>query len=427
VTPRDLQTLAQKWNISDPTFSHEGISFDMNFLVSDFIDDTMTDYSIWDFGCEEGGYPLSNDLINVVKGTDPGFVQNSAGTGDRTIELDLKLVGDAIANEPRIFNEYDIDGKATAIVEFCVRFKLTTTGGAVEVNFLESLVTLYVDLTDGFSVDTISIKPKNFVEETANQGYEVECFFCNLDGSPFSEEEAAEPRLPGTELRICVVPTQQSLDEGVLMRAIESFYFFRIDERGNKMIQDAIVNRLVASNGLTGGLNCDAGTHCEFASLLKADFYQGTFGSDPPTVSPTKFNEFEYCSQFSDANVLGVDSSSIDYNAVYPIYNLVVAGRTIEFNDDAQSCTTADNPSCTTVNHASCSTSSASLDEALGYTMLFSGQTPTAPGGCCTANSCAGVYLGTQPANLLAGDEFSYTVSHIGLYFHRASIASSFS
>jgi hypothetical protein len=38
----------------------------------------MADYSIWDVGCEEGGYPmLSNDIIDVIKNTEPGFVQNT--------------------------------------------------------------------------------------------------------------------------------------------------------------------------------------------------------------------------------------------------------------------------------------------------------------------------------------------------------------
>jgi hypothetical protein len=412
VTPRNLQILAQKWNIDDPTFNHGGVSFDMDYLVSDFVLDTMTDYSIWDVGCEEGGYPLSNDIINVVKSTQPGFVQNAAGTGNRMIELDLKLVSDEIVKEPRIFTDVVIDGEAKAVVEFCVRFKLTTPGLVAEVNFLESLVTLYVDLTDGFSIGNLIVSPKIVAVETANQGYEVDVFFCDLDGNPFSEEEASAPRFPGAELKICVVPTQQSLDEGVLMDAIESFYFFRIDERGNKMVQDVIVNRTMASNGLAAGLNCDAGTHCEFSSLVKADFYQETFGSDMPTAAPTKFNEFEYCSQFSDAEVLNVDSSSVVYTEVAPLYNTVVAGRAIQFNDDAQTCTTAANPSCFTSNHPSC-TASGTVDESLGYTMNFDGSTATAPGGCCTANSCAGVFLATQQSNLLAGDKFSYTVSHV--------------
>jgi hypothetical protein len=429
VAPRDLQSLAQKWNIDNPIFNHDSISFDMDYLVSDFVLDTMADYSIWDFGCEEGGYPLSNDIIDVVKSTQPGFVQNTAGTGNRMIELDLKLVSDEIVKEPRIFKDFLINGKATATVEFCVRFKLTTPGGGVEVNFLESLVILYVDLTDGFSIDNIIVSPKIIAEKTANQGYEVDAFFCDLEGNPLSEEEANAPRLPATELRICVVPTQKALDEGVFMRAIEFFYYFRIDERGNTIIQDAIVNRMAAANGLTAGLNCDAGIYCEFSSLIKADFYQDEFGTDVPTAAPTKFNEFEYCSQFSDIEILAISDFSLDYERLYPLYNNAVAGRTIQFNDDAQTCTTAANPSCTTINHPSCTISGGTFDESLGYTMNFNGQTPVATGGCCSANSCAGVYLGTQEANLLAGDQFRYTVSHVmsdcTFIFHRASVASS--
>jgi hypothetical protein len=413
VTPRDLQSLAQIWHIANPIFNHESISFDMDYLVSDFVLDTMADYSIWDVGCEEGGYPVSTDFINVIKSTEPGFVQNTAGTGSRMIELDLELFGEEIAKEPRIFTDVEIDGKAKAVVEFCVRFKLTTPEG-VEVNFLESLVTLYVDLTDGFSIGDLIVSPKIVAENTANQGYEVDAFFCKPDGSPFSEEEASVPWLPASELRICVVPTPESLAEGVLMRAIESFYFFRIDERGNAITQDAIVNQQPAANGLTAGLSCDAGVHCLFSSLIKADFFQATFGTDVPTATPTQFNEFEFCSQFSDVEILGIDGSEVDYPVVEPLYNKVVAGRTIQFNDDGQTCTTAANPSCTTTSHPSCSGNvGATVDASLGYTMNFGGQTLTGTSGCCTANSCVGPFLATQQANLLAGDEFSYTVSRV--------------
>ena len=385
----------------------------MDYLVSDYVLDTMADYSVWDVGCEEGGYPLSDDIINVIKSTNPDFVQNTAGTGTRMIELDLKLNSEVIADEPRIFTDVYVDGKAQAIVEFCVRFKLTTPDGGIEVNYLESLVTLYVDLTDGFSIGDLIVSPKIVAEETANQGYEVDAFFCKPDGSPFTEEEAAVPWLPASELRICVVPTQESLDEGVLMRAIENFNFFRIDERGNMIVQEAIVNRQPAATGLTEGLTCDAGVFCKFSSLIKADFYQETFGTDAPTAVPALFNEFEYCSQFSDAAILGLDTFSLDSDYVNPLYNKAVSGRAISFNDDSQSCTSASNPSCYTESHPECGVNGGTFDESLGYTMNFGGQTPTAPGGCCSANSCAGVYAGTREARLLAGDEFSYTVSHI--------------
>jgi hypothetical protein len=102
------------------------------------------------------------------------------GTGNGMIELDLELVSEEIAKEPRIFTDIEIDSKAKAIVEFCVRFKLTTPGGGVEVNFLESLVTLYVDLSDGFSIGDLNVSPKIAIVEfcvrfklTTPEGVEV--------------------------------------------------------------------------------------------------------------------------------------------------------------------------------------------------------------------------------------------------------------
>merc|ERR1712166_1555865 len=56
-----------------------------------------------------------------------------------------------------------------------------TPGDApVEVNFLESVVTLSVDLSSGFSIDDINVTPKDQLINTAAQAYTVGGYMCQL-------------------------------------------------------------------------------------------------------------------------------------------------------------------------------------------------------------------------------------------------------
>jgi hypothetical protein len=100
-------------------------------------------------------------------------------------------------------------------------------------------------------------------------------------------------------------------------------------------------------------------------------------------------------------------------NAVGTLYNLAVAGRFVDFNDDSQTCTNVVIPTCTTLYHSTCSVSSTSATSILNVPidMRFFASVEHDSNSCCMAKSCAAVYLDTEPATLLAGDSFSYTVS----------------
>ena len=43
---RNLATLAQKWNLTEPTFEYESNTFSLTFEVTDFINTGMVDYSL---------------------------------------------------------------------------------------------------------------------------------------------------------------------------------------------------------------------------------------------------------------------------------------------------------------------------------------------------------------------------------------------
>lgn len=61
---RDLQSLAQKLNITDPTFAYEGLHVDLDCQVTDFINDNVVAFApIYDRGCQEGGNSVSNTIL----------------------------------------------------------------------------------------------------------------------------------------------------------------------------------------------------------------------------------------------------------------------------------------------------------------------------------------------------------------------------
>jgi hypothetical protein len=114
---------------------------------------------------------------------------------------------------------------------------------AVEVNFLEVIVSLDIDLTDGFQIGNITVVPYNRCEFTVDAAFEVEGYFCQNGNEP------TEIDLPvlnqGEIVKICVRPVQEALDLSVRMRNIRNFTFTGADG----LSQVAVNNVSPAANG----------------------------------------------------------------------------------------------------------------------------------------------------------------------------------
>jgi hypothetical protein len=189
-------------------------------------------------------------------------------------------LGDVNAMANPVYTENDAAGAVTAQVRFCVRFSLGTTFNdgtsnvTEEVNFLETVVTLNVDLSDGFEVTAIDVAPRDRLVRTAAQAYTCEGYFCDANEVKLTETDLATARNQGAQLRICVIPAADARTDGVYMRRIDSFEWRREDTaNGVAITQPAVVNALPATNGLTT-LDCAAGDLiCRFESVLFAQFY----------------------------------------------------------------------------------------------------------------------------------------------------------
>ena len=288
-------TLAQKWNISeDVSFEYSGLSFDLGYTVSDYIlndnaDDGMARVNLFDQRCkEEGVFILANETTGIksivlnddaidgalgVTNADDGF----AGLlMNRNVGVNITLDSESISENSLLYSEDTSGAQVSAEIRFCVRFGLhTKSATSVEVNFLETLVTLNVDLTDGFEIGSIAVEPRDRLVRTANQVYLVEAYRCTTDvdedGLPIPEPDATAIN-QGTVVRVCVMPDEDARGDGIRMRSVDDFTWSR--SFPNTVNQPAIVGRnVVARNDLTT-LVCTPGSlYCNFETILFAAFY----------------------------------------------------------------------------------------------------------------------------------------------------------
>jgi len=282
---RLLATLAEKWNLTDPTFAYDSNTFNLTFPVTDFIGTGMANFSLWTApGCQsDGGTSLTGD---DVWSSAPRLVENSdlaTGTSTDSGSFTGRNATIVAAFDPQkvstsvIYNDTSVTGQASAEIRFCMRFGLWTTTAMgvttpVEVNFLETLVTLTVDLTDGFEIGAINVAPKNRLVRTANQAYEVRGYECNANNFDELTGTAKDrPRNQGEIIHVCVTPEQEAITDGIFMRSVDEFAF----TRGTTIRQSAVEANKAAGNLLTTytPADCEGALVCRFSTILFAQFY----------------------------------------------------------------------------------------------------------------------------------------------------------
>ena len=222
---RDLATLAEKWNITGPVnFTYSRLDFMLTYEVSDFILDGMVFEQAYDENCAEGGNKVDNgDLVTEVI-SDTSFVAGN-GDGVREIQVNITIDPTQIA-QSLLYTEESVDNQMIATVKFCHRFMLYTLSDTpIEVNFRETLVTLTIDLSDGFAIGALNVRDKDKLVQTANQAYEVEGYQCDYSNQPLSELDLALSRNQGSIIRVCVRPDEEARGDGIFMRSIDSFAF----------------------------------------------------------------------------------------------------------------------------------------------------------------------------------------------------------
>ncbi len=181
--------------------------------------------------------------------------------------------------------------------------------GYQEVNFIESLITIFYDLTAGFKLDDFNVDPKERVETTeAKEAYSLEAWLC-VPGSTGADMEtrfeglkapiaisnnflAGATNTPeyfnqGALITVCVAPVEAAYADGIRMDGITDFDWLRNDfgtaftNNANSLPTDAVTQEAIEAGQASGNLltsyiktDCEGGKdYCRFSSILFADFY----------------------------------------------------------------------------------------------------------------------------------------------------------
>jgi hypothetical protein len=286
---RNLATLAQKWNLTEPTFVYDANTFSLMFPVTDFIVKGQAQYSLWTSpDCQsDGGTSLDESAIfsnhelfsnpALVAGTQDNSGVFSGRSAQINVTFDPQEISSQDAIDAGIYSQEVVDNQQIATIKFCVRFGLWTTTAMgvmtpVEVNFLETLLTLFVDLTDGFQIGAIEVAPKDRLVRTANQAYEVNGYECSATSTDrLADAERTRPRNQGEIIHVCVTPEEEAQTDGIFMRSIDDFAW----TRGADIRQAAIEANREAGNLLTSYdfAACEGSLVCKFSTILFAQFY----------------------------------------------------------------------------------------------------------------------------------------------------------
>ena len=147
---RGLQSLGQKWSTENPSLNYNILHFDLDYKVSDFIEDEMVSYTVFDKDCLEG-----NNLVTVLNSQKQAL---TGATGERILTLAVDIDPATIPHDTNIYSE----SGGAAEITFCVRFSLQTKSDEpTEVNFLETIISLSVDLSNDFEVREVKVAPRN--------------------------------------------------------------------------------------------------------------------------------------------------------------------------------------------------------------------------------------------------------------------------
>lgn len=254
--------------------------------------------------------------------------ETTPGSGDflRNIAINVTVNPANVETSIVYRDEYDEDVKKEAKVEFCMRFSLYTNGDTpIEVNYLETVVGLTAGLSAGFEIEAVAVAPKDKLITTAIQDFEVDAYQCTDNYEPLAGTALARARNQGEVIRVCVTPNQEARNQGVYMRAIQSFEYNR-DYGGplGMVTQTAIADSAEASP-LTV-LYCAAGDLvCAFDTVLFANMFMspgnvagsGTallqIGDDPDTrrrLRNLRSQDHQWSRSLQANNNDGVDKAS---------------------------------------------------------------------------------------------------------------------
>lgn len=230
-------------------------------------------------GCQDGqdGDPGDNDIANSNNYLSSRLRVDlkPVGTGESTREMKVTMTVDPsnIQTSP-IYQQDSTEGYG--IVRFCVRFGVYNKDIAdvesVEVNFLETLIRLSVRLEDDVNGFIGRVPDVQLVQDLADEGTAVLAYVCDSDSNLL---EVVDDGSGVQVVRLCVMPTPEIMEEGVVLKEIEKFSFYRNMSNGESVepfVLEASLDNLIA-------FDCQPGADvCAFEFHIENDFFGNESG-----------------------------------------------------------------------------------------------------------------------------------------------------
>lgn len=281
-TPLDV-----KWGITPPLLAVKGLAMTIDYDINNNIEPSQTYYEVYDKDCTEGG-------VLLTTGFNKGDIQG--GVDDVTqipVTVDMATIEDPSVPEG-VYTE--LDNGSLVKIEYCLYFALNSLDGSYTVNFLETVISVTYDLSDGVAVGMVlTTKDKDANDSTKT--YNVRAYKClPRTDTPIDDKTAALAIGQGSLITVCVKPDAQSIADGIEMLSIESFKWTR--DAGNAINQPAIEqaaieSKVAALNSLTEFDNtlCAGSAYCQFSSILFATFYATAGQVSGSGVATLRFSE----------------------------------------------------------------------------------------------------------------------------------------
>jgi hypothetical protein len=160
--------LSDRWNIDAPIFDYHDLQFEMVYAVSASVDASQLSYNLYDSTeCKEGSKDitinsyLTGEMMAMVAPITTTALVDGSNNGNKVTTQRVRL---AFTIHPEAIAASDIysmnDSASTGTISFCVRFSAFTAdprqaANALEVNFVETIISIRVVLESGFRIDTL--------------------------------------------------------------------------------------------------------------------------------------------------------------------------------------------------------------------------------------------------------------------------------
>lgn len=255
-----------RYQVGESTIDFYGMAIKFVYPLSDLVpDDSISIKTYSDTDCS---VDISDNtyLTHEIK-----YDDNPDPTGEKNREVTVIYTFD-----PEEIRDKDVwvrDENNQVFLTFCTGIVLHTAPLSDPISGpftqLDTTVFLEVNLEGGFA-EEFPVGPADRLDENAQESYTIEGFICDEDNKLL---ESDRPMVQGEKVRICVKPTKRALADGILMRQVDSFTFYRFLDDGTQVTQTALVDGASASLELTE-ITCPRGsTVCWFETLLKAEFF----------------------------------------------------------------------------------------------------------------------------------------------------------